>query len=268
MSAVPAKGKRKLVIFGDSYVEGYFSTPEGDFRVEKNFCDWLEESLDIEVENFGVRGHCNVAISYDIMSYIRTRDIRDTAFLVVWSEVSRNFMMDPKRENSLDEFGRVMGIRRISDLINLPEFQDEGIKRYQTEMSYHGTINILNEAKIPFLMTNSICNQMFKPYRIKFEPKENGFNKGIGIIEDYQFLFHPKVLKDVWIEGGLPNNTLVDIIIDRWLSEEQDQHYYMKLSHLSNTLNQYDTLTNDLHPNEKGHELIAKTLEPYIRRII
>jgi|TARA_Y100000310_G_scaffold44792_1_gene41801 hypothetical protein len=85
---------------------------------------------------------------------------------------------------------------------------------------------------------------------------------------------------DNFIEWGKKNNTLHDICADTWLREDEENHmmikgdtffkpfgaYFREWSKKAEKEKQY--LEYCQHPSPKGHELIAKTLLPYIERLL
>lgn len=256
---------KKLVVFGDSFVEGY--TKAG--KIENNFVKLLGDYLEVETINIGFRGHGNIAISYDVLNYVRNFDTSDTVFLVVWSEWDRQYLINDSIAGQYDRFTYLAGIQ-AGNLNFSTELRDDGVKRWQSEMAYYGVCNVLREADIPFLMISSQCNQMLFDFRMVPKPSEDG--KGGILVPDsrpFKFIRSEKSLQEHWIEYPSTNNTLFDIIIDNWLNEKP-RYYVLKISHVRSKQNRlnYDKMTIDLHPNEEGHKLIAKTLEPYIRRIL
>jgi lysophospholipase L1-like esterase len=251
----------RLVVFGDSFVEGYQRSKDGSpILVKENFVNRLAlllRDFEITVRNMGHRGHSNVAISYDVFTYLRrVKDLRNTFVLVVWSEWDRNYLVN--HEVGIDSMRRVVGIQNaVKSHLDVPEMRNYEIKRWQTEISYHGVCNALTEANVPFLMISSNCNQMFRNVLTK---KRNH--------ETFEFVYDREKILDHWIEGDRPNNTLLDIITDNWLNESDHIDYKTKLRKIIKSKDSYKNLTDCLHPTIEGHKLIAETLEPYIRRRI
>lgn len=248
-----------LVVFGDSFVEGY--TKAGN--IEDNFVKLLGDYLDIETINVGFRGHGNVSISYDVLNYVRNNDIKDSAFLIVWSEWDRQYLVNDTRQ--MNEVSYLSGLQsRPQGFSN--ELLDHGVKRWQSEIAYNGVCNVLRDLNVPFLMISSQCNQAFYDVRIIRKKSERG-SRLVTDQTPFKFVLAEKTLEEHWIEYPSTNNTLFDIITDNWLNKT-NRHYLLKICNAQQNTEAYEYMTNDLHPNEEGHKLIAKTLEPYIRRIL
>lgn len=66
---------RRLVVFGDSFVEGYYnSKEEGRGVIANNFVHHFRELLGVEVLSRGKNGSSNLAISNQVMTHIRNTD--------------------------------------------------------------------------------------------------------------------------------------------------------------------------------------------------
>ena len=254
-----------LVVFGDSFVEGY--TQAGPS--EKGMCDCLRDILGIEVENIGQRSNGTVAISYDVLTYLRTRDVKNKIFLIVWSEWDRQYIIDTP--NDMDSFFHVRGCQKKSSPFREEELNSDQIKRWQLELAYNGLCNALREAGVPFLMTSSQCNQMFTGRRVIGMMRNSEGSTRISFDKrPFKFIYNEDKIKEHWIEAGKPNNTLLDIITDNWLKDYYpgEEIYAIKLRNILNKIDQYDKLTPCIHPTVDGNKLIATTLAPYIRRLI
>lgn len=253
---------KRLVVFGDSFIEGY--TKDG--IIEENFVKLLGDRLGVETINLGFRGNGNVAISYDVLNYVRTCDLKDTAFLVIWSEWDRNYLINAPFKGQFERFRYVVGTNP-NDTREPLELVDPGIKRWQTELAYNGVCNILRDLEIPFLMMSSQCNQAFYDVRIKRARTDTGSTL-VPVKKKFLFVNNERMYKEYWIGYPSTNNTLYDIILENWLADE-DKHYIIKHFNAKDEYKKHlNLITLDSHPNEEGHKLIAKTLEPYIRRIL
>lgn len=113
---------------------------------------------------------------------------------------------------------------------------------YMGEVSVRFIQNFLEDYKIPFLMISA-----FQDYRTLKVGKFNNFN-------------------DNWIEPSKSNNTLFDIIALTWL--DKDPAKYNELTNHTDFDVSNEFIAPCKHPSEKGHKLIAATLEPYIKKAI
>lgn len=272
---------RELVVFGDSYVEGYYRDENGEMCfVDKKLGKWLSHYLKVPVLSAGFRGHSNVAISYDINTYIRTRPLDNVAFLIIWSDPKRNYAINDSVEG-IDQFFKVVG-RGVDQFLEENSDKDhvgDCMTRWLTESAYNSTVNILNDHNIPFMMTNSVSNEMFKGRRldwgrVKNEDGSDGsrlYINGYHKQEDYKFIFDKEKIKEHYIEPENLNNTLYDIVTGRWINDKDVRfHNYIKTA-IDRENKIWETnpyVFKDLHPNEKGYRLIAKTIAPYIKPIL
>jgi len=75
-----------------------------------------------------------------------------------------------------------------------------------------------------------------------------------------------------YVEWGKPNNTLIDICGDTWLDEKKTNPVVAKSennnSYRAKNAESNIYLESCSHPSTEGHKLIAKTLLPYINKII
>lgn len=258
-------GVRRLVIFGDSFVEGYYRD-ENDEPTYQPFdlSYWFTEKYGIDVTAIGFRGNGNAAISNSVFRYIQRFGSDDVAFLIVWSGWDRLFLQNP--DEGVNSFYHIAGIDRLH-YERLDDVWSDGIARWTYEAALFGVVKLCEEHNVPFLMTNSVCNQISHHGRLIYNK-----NKRLSHIEEGFDILKPKDVNKYWIEFDKPNNTMYDIIVETWLSENHtDYHSIMKNAHDSKKINEgkeYKYMTNCKHPNAKGYELIVDTLEPYIRRIL
>lgn len=219
---------KKIVAFGDSFVQGlikepYEITPEEMKRI--NFVTKLGELNNISVENYGYRGNGQNSIAYDVVNYLGTnKPSRDVLFLVVWSGYARKMHFS---ENTL----------RYTGFSNTDSREIEG-KYYIVDYKYintiniRGTYNLLKQIKQPFLMLNSFIN--------------------LFDIEDLNL----KGLEDRWIK-----ETLFEMCIGE---KKLPEDYYANHNHTLYYKTNHPNLAQCMHPSEKGHKVIAEKLQNYI----
>lgn len=261
-------GLRRLVVFGDSYVEGQRKDPHL-MITEYNMCYYLEKELGVEVVNMGKFGSGNVAIANEAMRWIQKNNTSDVAFLVVWTDVKRFFEIHPaifSNDDKILDFDQrhyLIGAtsRRDADRTKYtPEGRSPVAQRYLSETAIHGLRMLCQDFDIPLLMSTSI-DTIYHMNMVDYQNK----------IMPIHYL--QGKMKDVWIEGDKPNNSLLDIITDRWLREDiPDLTFHRKHSMIHHNRKEnksrYPYLTDCFHPWDEGHELIAKTLAPYIKPIL
>lgn len=267
---------RRLVIFGDSYLDGY--RKDGNEISNVNLGYFLSEQLGIEVENHGRRGASNATIYNRFARWIMANQekLNEVAFLIVWSEMTRSPAIehttteDDERLRNIDDMDYITymprgRVEKLMDEDKSWELKNLAYWRLNTEMSTHALRVLCQDYNVPFIMTNSIDNDFI---RSKDRLWVNQLIKTNYI--------HGK-LKEHWIEPDKPNNTLIDIIADRWLNEEYDDDTYLVkfkkiseklLSRSAAEIEEKPYVTDCLHPTEEGCKLIAKTLDPYIRPIL
>lgn len=234
---------RRLITFGDSFVEGYVKKGDNE---EKSFTDFLGESLGIESINQGKRGNSDFVISYDVLRYINNRPTmnlsKDCAFLISWSGWRRGYKTKIE-DGQIELYGGVE--KRLHSEAALGCAQ---VHKHQVELSQYAMVGFLTAMKIPFLFTNSFQDlkkvQTDYPWRLPWEH---------------------------YIEGEADNNTIQDILKGTWL-KSQGKRKLISRNHRSNAVQiekKYGDLTHACgHPTRAGHELISKTLEPYIKELI
>ena len=257
---------RKLVVFGDSYVEGQRKDPH--LMITKyNPCYYLEKELGTEVINVGKFGSANQSIANEVFRYVEREDTTNVAFLVVWSDMKRVATLHPdmpiEETMNFDRWQYVssIGLNRRKELephfreMNNPVFQ-----RMWFEHAMHGVRMICQDYNIPLLMTNSIDTSCFQD-KVWYAKRDRPIHYSLG------------KAREQWIEGDKPNNSMFDIITDRWLREDINdltfdvKHTIIRNDYIKDT-SKYPYLTDCFHPWDEGNELIAKTLAPYIKKII
>lgn len=263
-------GLRRLIVFGDSYIEGQRKDPILEIT-KYNMCYFLGKELDIEVVNMGKFGSGNTNIAHNIMRYVSQNDVSDCAFLICWSDMSRYFALHPTVLDDGDKQLQFDAWQYISSpsasrldneefkRLN-PETRNLGVFRMLTEQAIHSVRSICDDYRIPFLMTNSIDSSfLLNKWTWRNEVREIGLIKGR--------------VKERWIEPHLPNNTIFDILTGHWLREDiregtmSEKHGTIRRDYEKDK-SKYPHLTGCFHPTDSGNELIAKTLAPYIKPIL
>ena len=230
----------------------------------------MSEILDVECLNVGFRGNGNVAISNTINRFLSRRESKENlAFLIVWSDAQRPFEISEEVED-INRYDRIVGVEHHFKY----ESKNYGdcTNRWLTEAAYNATVNILTNYNIPFMMTNSLTNEMFSNRRLEKKVFDNGtIAVGWSKDKDYGFVFDREKIREHYIEPYLQNNTLYDIITERWKTDKDiNLHYYMKkYEDIEKKIWETSSyITRDLHPNESGYRLIAETIAPYIKPIL
>lgn len=256
---------RKLVVFGDSYVEGQRKDPH--LMITKyNPCYYLEKELGVEVINNGKFGSGNQAIANEVLRYCRKHGGENTAILVVWSDIKRNAELNLKmKEERIFEFDDWQFVSSGSGSkeelrLLMPEFRNPAFHRMWFEQSMHTVRMVCQDYDIPLLMTSSIdTNPLLN--KVHYQKRDRYID------------FCMSKAKEQWIEGYNPNNSMLDIITNRWLKKDiSDLTFDKKHTIIRNDYekdkSKYPYLTNCFHPTDEGNELIAKTLAPYIKPIL
>ena len=238
---------KRLVVFGDSYVEGGRTIPKLE-TTPYNMCFYLQKELDIQVVNVGKSASSNTNISHSVMRHIQKHDVSDSIFLVCWSIIRRFFAL-----NTLGEISHLSPKRIVESNMDecFPEHDNLIIHRMLTEQAMHSVKSICRDINIPLLMINSIDHSFFD-------------NKGIQFVSGR--------LEDQWIESGKPNNTLLDIVSGRWLRDDMPEVSFSNKFHSirrdrEKDLTKYPYLAGCMHPTDAGNELISKVLTPYIIKV-
>lgn len=243
----------KLVTFGDSFVEGWIQKPSPNSTEERDricFTRQLVERFDIfdSYENHGFQGNYNINIAKEAFN---CRDVQDVFYIVVWSGVGRlpkgtGDLWKDLWMNTAQQKERIYsnGPKDQKSYYDLPP------QFFVTEMLQRGLHQVLINRGIPHLFTSS-----FTPYT--------------------EYLT-PDAVADLNVVGGKNTyNSLYDIIEGRFGTAYTGYREFPKTltstslwSHLlakdHGTMN--SNITPCLHPSEPGHQLIADTLAPYIKK--
>ena len=257
---------RRLIIFGDSFVEGYRCVPRPE-TTEYNFPFFLAEELGIEVVNLGIHGHSNLAVASDVITYLRDKtdeELATDAFLICFSEWTRMSEKNSDDSNTVNELRGITWMRQPNK-----DTPDEVLLRVQTDLAYLGVKQLCETKGVPFRMINSYDSQNFLDTLDIIEcvkrPK--------GRIEDIRL--GSKIWKmvspsgdDNWIESNSKFNTILDIITDNWLSCNDKTSMFNYMQDVRSKQPNNPFMTPCGHPTIKGNKLIAKTLAPYLKVII
>jgi len=256
---------RKLVVFGDSYVEGQRKDPK--LMITKyNPCYYLEKELGVEVINKGKFGSGNQTIANAVMRFCRQNDMRNIAIVVVWSDIMRhaelNRHMTSKTAMDFDAWEYISsGSVSLEGKAYKPAaYLNPAFHRMWFEQAMHSVRAVCNDYDVPLLMTNSIDTNPF-------------LNTVFWYQRERHIDFCLAKAREQWIEGDKPNNSMFDIITDRWLKKDiRDLTFTKKHTMIRNDYEKdktkYPYLTDCFHPWDEGNELIAKTLAPYIKPIL
>lgn len=259
---------RRLVVFGDSFVQGYSIQGSIENVTPFNMCHFLEKELGVEVINCGLRGSSNLAIANKVFRYIQYNDMTDTSILVVWSDTARAMELNHQyiTDDTLMNFDYtdyiVGGTHEFDNRrLTLQEYRNVAALRLNSETAYHSVRMICQDYNVPVLMTNSFDNTMFEQ-KVFFqrEPRDINYIQG--------------KMKACWIEPEHSSNTLLDIIIGEWLVEVDNKPMWLpqriqRVKHITReNSSKYPNITMCIHPTDLGNALIAKTIAPYILPIL
>lgn len=204
------------------------------------------------------------------MAFIREtpkEELSNYAFLICFSDWQRDTKRDKAREPSPDTDGALEGVVWS----RWPHIKppDPTILRISTEMSYLGLKQLCYKYAIPYRMINSFDHQPFidtlEIYDAITHKDGRITDKRIG---SCTWRMESPQGDDHWIESGTLYNTILDIIVGRWLVEGDKiaPLQYARYHKLKEKDRRY--LTGCSHPNTAGNQLIAKTLAPYLQEII
>jgi hypothetical protein len=273
--------KRKLWTFGDSFSTGE-SKPLVNSLRDKNLVGFnnkiyessyvkseckkvaytthLSKMLDLEDCNLSQGGMNQQGIVESIVNHhhlIKNEDI----VIVTYSTPFRGFKPQDWKETVVDRLSRWDG-KPLWESAKLYPLEDESILldydsyvMLQYKMYIEVTEKVLKGKN--FILTQAF-NPIFGYFDTSLLMKKN----------------------DNFIEWGKKNNTLHDICADTWLREDEENHmmikgdtffkpfgaYFREWNKKAEKEKQY--LEYCQHPSPKGHELIAKTLLPYIERLL
>ena len=139
---------KKIIAFGDSFVQGQIKLPYQNSEEEMariNFVTKLGERFNIPILNYGFRGNAQNGIAFDVHNHIRKYGFdRSALFLVVWSGYSRKQAFNLEEDN----------YRNWKEQSNTSEAD----LNYLNSVNVRGTYSLLKDNDQPFLMLNSFLN--------------------------------------------------------------------------------------------------------------
>jgi|TARA_B100002003_G_scaffold243999_1_gene269316 hypothetical protein len=260
----------KLWTFGDSFSTGgsknlwkmkHFNNMDIHCRfgivnfnsLKIEYSSYLSKMLGLENYNLSVGGNDQVGIVKDIwrVSHLFKED---DIIIVAYSSPFRGFEPKVWKKAVVDRDSRWDG-KPLWESAKLDSFEDESVllDYYSYVMlQYKKYIEITEEI---LEGKNFILMQAFNPvfgyYDTSLLPKEN----------------------KNFIEWNKKNNTLHDICQGSWLRDDEENYMMQKQIFSRKEFQKMKTppkrfrneyLANCSHPSLKGHELIAKTLLPYV----
>jgi len=243
----------KLVAFGDSFVEGTIKLPTENSHTERqqiNFVRQLsnQSALFDSIENFAVSGAGNKMIANDVYNFLQHTEkskLKDCFLLICWTTPYR-------QDVYCNDLERYFPANKLSKHENYD---------FLTAQLITGTYKLCKLYDVKFLMTNSFA----------FVQRHNP-------VLNHQYI---RQLSN-YIHADKPNNTLFDIILERYCTDDNEYKvqdveklYTTNLTRIFRTiisqtpkdkLSKY--VTPCYHPSEEGHQLIAETLLPIIKNYI
>ena len=219
----------RIVAFGDSFTNGLIKLPRRFTREESHENSFVNKiycnsSMFDEYLNLADNGCGNRQIASKIYKTLLAGDINENDFVFIgWSSLTRNADWN-------------------DDYYNVPNNRNIDYKKliYDTESSILSTHMLLKIKKIKHCMI-----QAFHDYSNQ---------------TDIDFLLHKDLNLPCWINFQKRNNTLMDICMLRYLSNENFED--VKNHHKEKYVNHTKYLAECYHPNKNGHLLIAETLRP------
>jgi hypothetical protein len=252
---------RKLVLFGDSWTNGFTKEDGVEKHIEDNLGKQISERLGVDVDTRGEAGASNQKIANNIIRYIQKHDCTNVAMLIVWSEKWRMPMV--RRENQTGDpvchyddphFITHMTTKKWKTIEPVwRDLNDHGFNRMLMEQCVHAVRGALKENDIPYLFTNSIDNFWM-----------NGEMN----------LFHGKSKSD-FIGGDQLHHTLLDIILGfyknpKYKNEDINLRQKRELTHIFRIKhdNIRTALTKCEHPTKEGVGRILDKILPEIEQIL
>ncbi len=256
---------RKLVLFGDSWTNG-FTKEDGVVRyIEDNLGKQISDRLGINVGNNGEEGSSNQKIANSVIRYIQKHDCSNIAMFIVWTEKLRMPVIHRRDDNGKfkhhhndPEFLTHMTLKQWRDVVKVyPEIGDFAFTRMLMEHSIHSVRMVLKENNIPYLFSNSIDN--FWMY-------------------DEMNYFHGKESKSEFVGGGQLHHTLLDILLGFYKNPKYEKENYnlrqkREITKVFRMKPHHDNhigsvLTKCEHPTKEGVGVILDNILPEIEQII
>ena len=218
----------RLFAFGDSFTFG-LTKENGDRQRCHTFIEQIGQDLGYEVRNRARSGCCNAEIT-SMVSIGMMEFMPEDFVFVGWSGLSRPFTWREGKDWS--------GYTNAAPDEALDEQSIEE-RVFKSAMCMRYVSDLLTKKKVKHLMISAFVDH-----------KTLDFD--LGSSESW-----PN-----WIEYDKYNNTLIDICIDKWLDPTPEEFGWWR-NHTDDSIPITDYLASCKHPNQEGHDLIAKTLKPY-----
>ena len=143
---------KRLVIFGDSFIEGLIKDPHRNSQSEKEeirFTTHLSNLLNIEVINQGSSMGMGLnGLTWKIWDWVNKNSLENTYIMIFWSGPGRYHTYNPSKNRYVE---------------NSHEIQKHHIE-FENEINIRSIVNLL-KGKAPFLMSNSFYDfKYFFPY--------------------------------------------------------------------------------------------------------
>ena len=222
----------KLVVIGDSWAAGHIANsdkPDIPDCYEYSFANTLGKISDVitSVENLSCRGRNQQYISWRLHRYMADNDLKDTAFLFVFSSALRIGLPFKKYHSVLHP-------------IHFP---------YKSEHEF-GIENFMQAEHENELHKNGI-EKLCEKMNVKF-----------AFIDAFENTSQNSIVKtqcEYYINANKPNNTLADIILKRYCKPGNRNTIELLKKKKKSAY-----ISSCLHPSILGHEYIAYNLKDYI----
>ena len=223
----------KLVIIGDSWAAGHIvgsDKPDLPESYEYSFAHTYSQISNVitSVENLSCRGRSQQYISWRLHRYMKTTDVSNTAFLFVFSSAIRIGM--PWKD-----------FHSIVHPLHYPYKSEHEIGLDNFDQAEHE--NEIHKHGIEML-----CKKM----RVKF-----------AFIDAFENTSQNSIIKtqtEYYINANKPNNTLADIILQRYCKADSRNALHL----LRKRKNKSPFISPCLHPSIEGHKYIAYELKDII----
>ena len=205
----------KILTFGDSWAAGH-----GLGIGEKNFTDFLSESLRCENKNFGMSGASLGHILHDFTQQIRLIKENDLVIIIIPPDVRWYTQAEDKRFTTL-----FLGDKKYKNFV---KDKSKYWFKYHHSLFIYTMYNICKELR---------CNFLF------------AHNYGmLEIIEPFASIIPDKVFLD-------KHNSLTTL-----LGGADYNNYDLRYDGPPEYIIGENFISEDTHPNEKGHKIIADLL--------
>lgn len=229
--------KKKVLAFGDSIIRGVTVPDNGTYNIsDDNFVQKCEDRLGVEVENFSRFG-CTVSKGLDIIER-QSSKLNEAGFAILgwggndcafnWEEVAADPEAEHKPKTSLAEFNRIY-------------------KEIIRKVSAAGVTPIM--LSLPPVNSNLYFDDVTR--KMKGSDKKN-ILRWLGGTTEYIQSWHELYNLEIFKVASELGVNVVDIT-SSFLAKRNYGHYLC---------------LDGIHPNEKGHQLIADTLCEYCAALV